>query len=226
MFINNRLKKVGDLVDTNSSFLDVGCDHAFLDIYLARKKDKTFSKIVASDNKQGPLDQAKKNITTYQLQQKIELRLGNGLDVYTNDIDTVIISGMGGRNMIGIIKEHLEYLKTIKTFILSPNNYQSDVKKFLVQKGYKIEDEYLVKEGKIIYQIIKFIKKKSKYTKKEYFFGPILLTKKNDLFNEYYYKELKSREILLQLLPKNYYLKKIKLQKEIKLIKSELKENV
>ena len=34
MKINDRLKTIGDLADANSFCLDVGCDHAFLDIYL------------------------------------------------------------------------------------------------------------------------------------------------------------------------------------------------
>ena len=212
------------MVDPYSSFLDIGCDHAFLDIYLARKKEMDFKKIVASDNKEGPLEQAKKNLEKYQLQQNIELRLGDGLDVYTTDIDTVIISGMGGRNMIGIFKKNLEYLKTIETIILSPNNYQSDVKKFLVKMGYFIKDEVFIKEGKFIYQILKFVKGKKRYTSREYFFGPILLTKKDANFRDYYQRELKSREILLALLPKNYYFKKRKVKKEMILIKDELEK--
>ena len=36
MKINDRLKKIGDLVEANSFCLDVGCDHAFLDIYLVQ----------------------------------------------------------------------------------------------------------------------------------------------------------------------------------------------
>ena len=222
MIINNRLKKVSEMIDNHSSFLDIGCDHAFLDIYLARKKEKSFKKIVASDNKEGPLEQAKKNLEKYQLQAKVELRLGDGLDIYTNDIDTVVISGMGGRNMIGIFKNHLECLKTIHTIILSPNNYQSDIKKFLVKMGYFIKDEVLIKEGKVIYQVLKFVKGKGRYTKREYFFGPILLTKKDNNFKEYYEKEWKSREILLTLLPRNYYLKRITIKREMKMLMEEL----
>ena len=38
MKINDRLKKIGDLVSANSFCLDVGCDHALLGIYLAKRK--------------------------------------------------------------------------------------------------------------------------------------------------------------------------------------------
>ena len=50
MKINNRLKQIGDLVEANSFCLDVGCDHALLDIYLV-KKNKNI-KAIASDIKE------------------------------------------------------------------------------------------------------------------------------------------------------------------------------
>ena len=223
MIINKRLKEVGELVEDNSSFLDIGCDHAFLDIYLAQDKTKKFKSIVASDNKEGPLEHAKNNIRQHKLTDKIELRLGNGLDIYTSNINTIVISGMGGRNIIGILKSHEEYLKTIDTLVLSPNNYQIDVREYLTKKGYYIDEEVLVKDGKYIYQVMRFKKGKKKYSKKEIFFGPILLTKKDTNFRLLYDRELKTREIILQLLPKGFSLRKRKLKKEIELILEELK---
>ena len=103
MKINDRLKKIGDLVEANSFCLDVGCDHAFLDIYLVERNDNI--RAIASDVKEGPLNQARKNIKKYHLEDKIECRLGDGLDTYSDDVDTIIISGLGGRGMIGIIKK-------------------------------------------------------------------------------------------------------------------------
>ncbi len=221
MKINNRLKTVGDLVQDNSTCLDVGCDHAFLDIYL--EKSQRGITAIASDVAEGPLEQAKANIKREGLENKIEVRLGNGLDPYTNDIDTVIICGMGGRNMIGIFKNNPKKLKNIETLIISPNNYQEDVKLYLCKNGFYIYDEVFVKEKKFIYQIVVLKKGKKRYTKRQYFFGPIFLIKKDNLFNEYYDRELKTRELMLSLLPKNFYLKRLKIKKEIKLIKEELK---
>ena len=223
MKINDRLKTIGDLADANSFCLDVGCDHAFLDIYLVKRGDNI--KAIASDVAEGPLEQAKKNIKAEKLENEIETRLGNGLDTYSDDVDTVIISGMGGRNMIGIFKNNLDVLKKINTIILSPNNYQEDVKRFLVNNGFYIDNEVMVKDKKFIYQIIKFYKGKKKYSKKEYFFGPIFLRKKDKLFMEYYERELKSREILIDLLPKNFVWKKFITKLEIKMIKEELSKN-
>ena len=153
MRINDRLKTIGDLADANSFCLDVGCDHAFLDIYLVKRGDNI--KAIASDVAEGPLEHAKKNIKAENLEDVIETRLGNGLDTYSDEVDTVIISGMGGRNMIGIFKKNLNVLKKIDTIIVSPNNYQEDVKRFLCKNGFIIDDEVMVKEKKFIYQIKK-----------------------------------------------------------------------
>ena len=220
MKINDRLKTIGDLADANSFCLDVGCDHAFLDIYLVKRGDNI--KAVASDVAECPLEQAKKNIKAENLEDVIETRLGNGLDTYSDEVDTVIISGMGGRNMIGIFKNNLEVLKKIKTVIVSPNNYQEDVKRFLVKNGFYIEEEVMVKDKKFIYQIIKFYRGKRKYSRREYFFGPVFLNKKDKLFKEYYERELKSREIYVNVLPKNFVWKKFVTKQEIKMLKKEL----
>lgn len=222
MKINSRLKLIGDLVSDNSVCLDVGCDHAFLDIYL--EKSNRGIKAIASDIAEGPLEAAKSNIKRENLEGKIEVRLGNGLDTYTNDIDTVIIAGMGGRNMIGIFKNNIKKLKKIETLILSPNNYQEDVKLFLSKNGFYIDNEEFVREKKFIYQVIVFKKGRKSYTKRQMFFGPIFLIKKGPLFKEYYEREYKTREIMLEFLPKRYKLKRYKLKKEIKLIKKEIEE--
>lgn len=220
MKINDRLKNIGDLVDTNSLCLDIGCDHALLDIYLVKEKKQ--KRAIASDIAEGPLEKAKENINKYQVLDQVELRLGDGLSTYTDEIDTAIVSGMGGRTMIGIFKNNLKITKKLKQIIVSPNNYQMDVRKFFTSIGFYIEDEELVKDGKYIYQIMKFKKGHKHYSKKEYFFGPILLTKKNKLFKDYFKRELTSRKIMIDLLPKNYRVKKYKTKKEIKMIEEEI----
>ena len=214
MKINNRLKTIGDLVPLSSYPLDIGCDHALLSIYLV--KEKGLSKAVASDNKSGPLKKAKENVNFYKVSDKVKLVNAEGLDSYTKGIDTITISGMGGLNINKIFDDNKEYLKNIDTLILSPNNYSLAVKRKLIKFGYHIEDEVLVKEKNIIYEILVFKKGRKYYSYKKLFLGPILMTKKDNLTKEYYQNILVTKKSLLNALPKSFKNKIIVTKKEIK----------
>ena len=155
--LNKRLESVASLVEENSKVIDIGCDHALLGIYLTQKKN--INRVIASDNKEGPLEHAKENINKYKVADKVELKLGDGIEPIEEDIDTIIISGMGGMNMVGILKYKPWLLKNIETIILSPNTDVDFVRKEICKLGYYIEDEVLVKE-RIIYPIIKFKKER------------------------------------------------------------------
>ena len=214
MKINERLKKIGDLVPLSSYPLDIGCDHALLSIYLV--KEKGIKKAIASDNKSGPLQKAKENINFYKVNDKIKLVKAEGLASYEEGIDTITISGMCGLNINKIIDNHKKLLKNINTLILSPNNYSIAVKRKLIKLGYHIINEQLVKDKNIIYQILVFTKGKKYYSYKKMFLGPILMTKKDELTKEYYKNLLDNKKKLLQSLPKSF-------RKKIRLTKKEIK---
>ena len=210
--LNKRLESVASLVEENSKVMDIGCDHALLGIYLTQKKN--INRVIASDNKEGPLEHAKENVNKYKVTDKIELKLGNGIEPIEDDINTIIISGMGGMNMVGILKYKPWLLKNIETIILSPNTDVDFVRKEICKLGYFIEEEILVKE-KIIYTIIRFKKGKKHYKRIEYVLGPILLKKKEPLFIEYLNYMKTTKENILGILPKKYILKRIIIKKEL-----------
>ena len=214
MKINSRLKTIGDLVPLSSYPLDIGCDHALLSIYLV--KEKEMKKALASDNKSGPLKKAKENVNFYKVKDKVKLVESEGLDSYEEGIDTITISGMGGLNINKILDDNKKYLKNINTLILSPNNYSIAVKRKLTKLGYHIENEVLVKENNIIYEILVFKKGRKYYSYKKLFLGPILMTKQDNITKEYYKNILASKEALLQALPKSFTNKIRVTKKEIK----------
>ena len=214
MKINNRLKTIGDLVPLSTYPLDIGCDHALLSIYLV--KEKGLSKAIASDNKSGPLKKARENVKFYKVSDKIKLIEAEGLESYTEGIDTITISGMGGLNINKILDDNRKYLKNIDTLILSPNNYSLAVKRKLLKLGYHIENETLVKEKNIIYEILVFKKGRKYYSYKKLFLGPILMTKKDNITKEYYQNLLTTKKSLLKALPKSF-------RNKIRLTKKEIK---
>ena len=61
MNISKRLESVASLVEDNRSIIDIGCDHALLSIYIALNKKP--NRVIASDNKEGPLEGAKENLS-------------------------------------------------------------------------------------------------------------------------------------------------------------------
>ena len=216
MKINNRLKTIGDLVPLSSYPLDIGCDHALLSIYLVREKN--ISKAVASDNKSGPLKTAKENVKFYKVEDKVELIKAEGLDSYKEGIDTITISGMGGLNINRILEDNKKYLKNINTLILSPNNYSLAVKRKLVKLGYYIDNEVLVKENNIIYEIYVFKKGRKYYSYKKLFLGPVLMLKKDNIIKEYYRDLLETKKDILKVLPKSLVSKIRLTKKEIKIL--------
>ena len=217
--LSKRLEAISSLVPVNSNIIDVGCDHALLDIYLYQ--NKISNKIIASDINTNALNNAKENIKRYKLTNQIETRIGNGLDILDekDNIDTVIISGMGAHTIIGILKNNYHKLKKIDTIIIQSNTKLSFLRSEMSKLNYKIDNELIVIDNKKIYIIIKFIKGKQKYTKKELYFGPILLKNNPKLFQEYNSKELSKLNDILKILPKNSIIDKYKIKKEIKLYK-------
>ena len=193
--ISKRLKTIAKIILSKESnkIIDVGCDHALLDIYLLQNNDNL--RIIASDNKRQPLENARKNIEKYSFLNNIELCLKNGLETLDKDVDTVVISGMGANNIIDILNNNKEELNHVNRLIISSNNKYELLRKEVIKLGYYINDEKLIFDDKY-YIIIEFIKGKKKYSKKELFFGPILLENKNNIFYDYYGEIRRKNEII------------------------------
>ena len=217
--ISKRLEAISSLVPINSNIIDIGCDHALLDIYLYQKNIS--NKIIASDINANALNNAKENIKKNNLNDYIETRLGNGLDTLNKEdnIDTIIISGMGAHTIVGILKINKIKLDNINTIIIQSNTKLEFLRREVTKLNYRIEDEIMVEDNKKTYTIIKLIKGNKKYTKKELYFGPILLKKKDKLFIESTKLELQKLNIYLKLLPKDRIINRYKLKKEIRLYK-------
>lgn len=208
--LSKRLSAIANMIDKNSSIIDVGCDHALLDIYLLQ--NKMIKKSIASDITIGALNQADKNIALSNV-KNIETRLGNGLDTLNekDKIDTVVMSGMGNITIKAILTNNKEKLKNINTIVIQSNTGYNTIRDDLTKLGYYIDDETLVKERNIVYVVMKFKKGQKKYTKKELYFGPILLKNKNELFNELILNEVNKNSLIIGRLPKTKVYKKIKL---------------
>lgn len=185
--ISNRLKSLAKYVDDGDKIMDVGCDHALLDIYLVQ--NHMTDKIYVCDVNPNALNNGIENIKKYGLEKNIIPILGYGIeraDEY--NIDTLIISGMGSNTIISILES--PNLNRMYKLILQSNNNHYELRKFLMDKKFTIEYEEIVKDGKKEYIniIAGFERYPKKYTEEELMFGPILIQDKNNLE---YFKEKK-----------------------------------
>ena len=215
--LSKRLKVVADYVEDNSKVIDIGCDHGLLSIYLVNNKKNI--KVIASDINDNALSSARSNIKEYKLEGKIDIRLGKGLEVVSpEEIDTIVIAGMGSNTIVGILKYAKDKLKYVDNIIIQSNTDLYFLRKNITKLGYYIEDETLVEDKNIIYTIIKFKKGTRRYNYKELYLGPILLNKKDKLFIKKYSKELNTLEMILKNITKGHYLYKMRIKRNIKII--------
>lgn len=148
-----RLKTAADLVRLNSRVADIGTDHAYLPAYLVLSGRVVSA--IACDIVQGPLDNAEQTVNQYNLSEKIELRLCNGLQgVNPNEVDDVVICGMGGELISTIINDANWLKDSSKHLILQPMSAVDDLRVYLANNGFSVEKEVLVKDSGRIYIVI------------------------------------------------------------------------
>lgn len=205
MNISSRLKAIFDYVDDNSRVVDVGCDHALLDIYLVNNLNNITC--IASDINKNALSIAKKNIDNYKLTNKIETVLSDGLDNLSIDNNTIIvISGMGTNTILGILNNKKSFLA--KKIIIQSNNNLYELRSNMLKRGYIIEDETVAHDKGKYYVTILFKKGKIKYKNYELYFGPIILQKRD----KHYLVYLAEKEKLkLKKIPKKYLFLRMKI---------------
>lgn len=193
--ISKRLKIIHDMVP-NSVAADIGSDHGKLMIALV--ESQTIIKGYAIENKEGPFERLKNSLTKSGVIEKVTPLFSDGVKDLPTDVSTIIIAGMGGLNIVNILKSHREKLAHVDTIIVDAHTAVPTVRKEVCQLGYAIADEKIVKEDGIFYEIIKFIKAESAIISDEDLeFGPILRREKSATFKEKYKNRIEEIDAIL-----------------------------
>lgn len=207
--LSKRLQKIAELINEEDTVLDIGCDHALLDIYLSKKYNKTY---YASDLRESALDMARSNIKKYST-DKVILKCGNGLDVLDENmgINTVVISGMGYLSIISILK-NIKHLKNINKLVIQSNSNSEIVRKFILKNGFYIDNETIVLDKNIYYIISSFKRGKRKYSNMDKEIGIM----DDALLKDYIEIEIKKNNVLLSIIPKKEFLRRFYLKRKLK----------
>jgi len=152
MKLSLRLKSIANLVDSNDVVADIGCDHAYLDIYLVM--NNIVPKTLACDINRKALDMGINNIKKYGLEDKIATKLCDGITGISKDINTLIISGMGTSTIIKILSN--DNVKNINKVITQSNNDYYELRKYMVNNGFYISyEESIFDKDKYYVNILK-----------------------------------------------------------------------
>lgn len=203
MNISKRLKAIADLVNTKK-VIDVGCDHGYLDIYLTLYKD---CKCIATDISKNAIKSCIDNINSYNLKDKIEVIVTDGINgIKINVDDTIVLSGMGAKTIIDILSNK----NLPNNIIISSNNHLEELRKFMIGIGYYIDNEVYILEHDIHYVIIKFKKGIKEYNEFDYILGPIVI--RDNQYKKYiikHYNNLLNKIPSKHIALRNYYEKLI-----------------
>lgn len=197
--LSQRLATVASYVPQGARLADIGTDHAYLPVNLAKRGIITGG--VAGEVVPGPFKNAQHEINQEGLSDQITARLANGLQAIepTDQIDTVAIAGMGGTLITQILTQDFDRLAGVQRLILQPNVGEANVRQFLMTHGFQLVTEQIVSEDGHDYEILVADRNATpqQYTAEELRFGPYLLAEHNATFIAKWQRELDRAQVVL-----------------------------
>lgn len=162
---------------------DVGTDHGYLPAALIRKGYS--GRIIATDINSDPLNKAVRTAESIGAGERISFRLCDGLaGVAPDEIDTIVIAGMGGDTICGIL-DRAEWCMTREfTLILQPMTKCEILRYWLVNNDFEIISEELVRDDRLYQIITARFGGRQRLSDAELFTGSIRLIGKSPLFPE------------------------------------------
>ncbi len=126
--IRPRLLEICNLIKSGSKIIDIGADHALLDIYLNKYKNCS---CLATDISEKCIERARQNIIKYNA--NIETKVCDGLDNIKLNDEIIVISGMGTRSIKKILDKEIK-----NDLIIVSHTDIDELKLFLKNKKYEI----------------------------------------------------------------------------------------
>ncbi|MGR9049342.1 tRNA (adenine(22)-N(1))-methyltransferase [Halobacillus faecis] len=201
--LSKRLALVADYLPKGAHFADIGSDHAYLPCFVCMKDPE--ARAVAGEVNQGPYDSAKSEVEKHKLEDRIDVRLGDGLAVIApGEIKQVVIAGMGGPLIRDILEGGKEKLSSVNRIVVQPNIDSRSLRRWFFQHDYTLVDETIVEESGHIYEILVAEKgdPSSSYNQqmidKEMWLGPFLLEKRPESFIKKCKEEWKKKRYIIK----------------------------
>lgn len=202
MELSKRLTWIIEKVDKVQVIMDIGTDHGYIPIYLV--KNNIAQKVIASDINKDPLKKAKINAALDGVSDKVDLRLGGGLEpLKNNEAQAVIIAGMGGNLIRDILENDFDKVKKLEYLILQPAQNPEVLREYLYTNDYEILDEDICLDDNKYYELFKVRYKKGDYISLENLFyeiSPLMLNKKLPLLKAYIESKIEKNKKVIEFI--------------------------
>lgn len=172
--LSMRLERVAAHVPTGARLADIGSDHAYLPVALMRRG--AIAAAVAGEVAATPFHAANRTVNDNGLAQHITVRLADGLAAIepADAITAISLCGMGGETIRDILDSGKAHLKGRERLILQPNGGEQPLRQWLMDNGYQILHEELLRENRFYYEIIVAERTEAMtYTAEQLYFGPL-----------------------------------------------------
>ena len=136
--LDERLAAAAALVRPGLAVADVGCDHGKLTAALA--VSGLYPRVIGSDLRPGPLAKAKKTMEQMRCQDRVELRLGDGLSVLSpGEVGTIVLGGVSARTTWEILEAAPWVFQTGgPRLVLIPATRHTELRRWLLTKGFAL----------------------------------------------------------------------------------------
>lgn len=204
MELSKRLRAVAGLVTEGASVADIGTDHGYIPIYLARQG--SFGRLIAMDINKGPLMRAQEHIKAHGMEHRIETRLSDGFETLApGEADTIIAAGMGGGLVIHILQAYPDVTESIKEFVLQPQSEIAKVRRYLWDNDFRIVAENMVEEDGKFYPMMKAVHGKAEqaYSDTELCYGRFLLRRRHPVLHMFLRREQRIKSEIIESLSNN-----------------------
>ena len=181
--LSQRLERVATHVPAGARLADIGSDHGYLPVALMRRG--AISSAVAGEVALRPFRAAERTVRENDLEQHITVRHANGLAAIKpgDAITALTICGMGGETIRDILDSGKTHLSGEERLILQPNGGEQPLRQWLMDNGYSILHEELLRENRFYYEIIVAERAAPvRYTPEQLYFGPLQMQARSPLF--------------------------------------------
>ena len=190
-----RLERVGANIPVGARLADIGSDHGYLPVALMRRG--VIASAVAGEVATTPFYAAQRTVRDNGLEQQITVRLADGLAAIEphDGITAISVCGMGGETIRDILESGKMHLSGQERLILQPNGGEHPLRQWLMDNGYSIVSEELLRENRFYYEII--VAERTgpvAYTAEQLYFGPLQMQARSPAFIGKWQRLLRQRQ--------------------------------